>query len=152
MKFYGRGGLSLKNKTVFTMEVPSDLRKVKEVERVTEKIANLMKLKEDDKDSLAIAVTEIVANAITHGNKHDRKKKVTITFEYSDDTIVVTVADEGAGFDANKIDNPLDPENLLKESGRGIFIVKALMDEIKFIKGERGSIVRMVKRSKRTGS
>lgn len=141
--------LTIENSTHYEIVIPSDLNKIKDVEKITERIASLLKFSEDDKDSLAISVTEIVGNAISHGNKNDPNKNIVIKFDYHDDTIVVEIHDEGCGFDANEIENPLEPENLLKESGRGIFIVRALMDEIKFIKKEKGSIVRLKKTAKR---
>ncbi len=130
------------------MVIASDLRNVRKVELVAEKIARSLHFSSDDRDSLAIAVTEIVGNAIVHGNKQDRSKNVTIEFEYQDDEIVITVHDEGEGFNEKKIANPLEPENLLKESGRGIFIVRALMDEVEFFSSPRGTRVRIVKRKK----
>lgn len=131
------------------MTIPSDLNRIKDVEKVTEKIAGYLNFSEDDRDSLAIAVTEIVGNAIIHGNKNNINKKVTIKFEYFNDTIIVQIQDQGEGFDVEEIDNPLEPENLLKESGRGIFIVKALMNEIDFYHDKKGTIVRLVKKAKR---
>jgi len=126
----------------------SDLNNIGQVERVTEQIANYMHFSDDDKDSLAIAVTEIVGNAINHGNKRDITKKVSVDFEYQNDTIVVTISDEGKGFNVLEIENPLAPENLLKESGRGIFIVRALMDNVEFITTSNGSSVRLTKKAK----
>ncbi len=131
------------------MVIKSDLNNVKKVERVTEKIADYMKFPEDDRDSLAIAVTEIVGNAISHGNRGDVNKKVTVDFVYKRDTITVTVHDEGKGFDVNEIENPLEPENLLKESGRGIFIVRALMDKVEFFRTENGAAIRLTKKTNR---
>jgi serine/threonine-protein kinase RsbW len=140
--------LKLEAQNSYRMIIESDLKKVQMVEKATEKIAKHMKFSEEDRDSLAIAVTEIVGNAISHGNKKDRNKKVTIDFEYQNDAITVSIQDEGAGFNEDEIANPLEPENLLKESGRGIFIVKALMDSVDFSRTEQGTKVRLVKKSK----
>lgn len=137
--------MSIKGKSAYRMVIASDLRNVQRVEKVTEKIASYMNFSDEDKDSLAIAVTEIVGNAIVHGNKKNIDKKVTIDFEYKDDKIMVTVEDEGAGFNEKEIANPLEPENLLKESGRGIFIVRALMDKVDIIRGTTGTQVRLLK-------
>ena len=137
--------MSIKGKSAYRMVIASDLRNVQRVEKVTEKIATYMNFSDEDKDSLAIAVTEIVGNAIVHGNKKNIDKKVTIDFEYKDDKIMVTVEDEGAGFNEKEIANPLEPENLLKESGRGIFIVRALMDKVDIIRGTTGTQVRLFK-------
>ena len=141
--------MTVENNTQYEMEISSDLNRIKDVEKVTDRIAKYMNFPEDDRDSLAIAVTEIVGNAISHGNKGDKTKKVKIKFEYHNDTIIVQIQDEGKGFDVENIKNPLDPENLLKESGRGIFIVRALMNEIKFLKGETGVIVQLIKKANR---
>lgn len=130
------------------MVIASDLRNVRKVEKVAEQIAKSLRFSAEELDSLAIAVTEIVGNAIVHGNKQDRHKKVTIEFEYHDDEIVITVQDEGEGFDEQQIANPLEPENLLKESGRGIFIVRALMDQVDFFSDSKGTRVRIVKKKK----
>jgi len=128
--------------------IASDLRNIRKVERLAEKIAKSLHFSPDERDSLAIAVTEIVGNAIVHGNKQDANKNVTIEFEYNEKSITVIIQDEGAGFNEKQIANPLEPENLLKESGRGIFIVRALMDQVEFFPSSRGTRVKMVKRKK----
>ena len=142
--------MSIDQGNKYQLIICSDLNKIRKVEQVTEKIADYMHFSEDDKDSLAIAVTEIVGNAINHGNKRDKNKKVMVDFEYQNNTIVVTIADEGKGFNVNAIQNPLEPANLLKESGRGIFIVRTLMDNVEFFTTERGSVVRLTKKSKQS--
>ncbi len=139
--------MTIESQNHYEMVIPSDVNRIKDVERITERIATHMNFGEDDKDSLAIAVTEIVGNAISHGNKNDLTKNVTVTFDYDDDTIIVTVQDEGEGFDEDEIENPLEPENLLKESGRGIFIVRALIDELSIVRNEKGTLVRLIKRN-----
>lgn len=140
--------MNLENRTSYRMIIKSDLNKVHQVEKVTEKIADYMRFLDEEKDSLAIAVTEIVGNAIVHGNKNDKNKNVTIDFEYKNDSITVVIQDEGKGFNENDIANPLEPENLLKESGRGIFIVRALMDQVNFVYTKEGMQVRLVKKTK----
>lgn len=139
--------MAIEKQTHYEMTIPSDANRIKDVEKITERIAKYMKFSEDDRDSLAIAVTEIVGNAISHGNRNDAKKSVSITFDYFGDTIIVHIQDEGEGFNEEEIDDPLHPENLLKESGRGIFIVKALIDEIEISRNEKGTLVRLVKKA-----
>lgn len=139
--------MAIQDQTAYRIVIKSDLRNVARVEKVTEKIANYMHFTDEEKDSLAIAVTEIVGNAIVHGNKRDKKKKVTVDFEYQNKTIIVTIQDEGEGFDIAEIANPLEPENLLKESGRGIFIVRALMDTVEFMNTGTGTQVRLIKKT-----
>jgi serine/threonine-protein kinase RsbW len=87
---------------------------------------------EDTIADLAIAVTELVNNAIKHGNKLQKGKYVTIAIICDLGKIIVTVSDEGKGFNPRDIPNPLEEQNLLKEIGRGIFIVRSLIDEVKF--------------------
>ena len=140
--------MGIKNQNCYQMVIESDLSNVQKVEKIVEKIAKYMKFSEEEQDSLAISVTEIVGNAIVHGNKKDKNKKVTVDFDYKDDTITVSIQDEGDGFNEKTIANPLEPENLLKESGRGIFIVRALMDEVDFIRSKKGTTVRLVKKTK----
>jgi len=140
--------LGIKNQSSYRMVIESVISNIQQVEKVTGKIAKYMKFSEEEQDSLAISVTEIVGNAIVHGNKQDKNKKVTIDFEYKNDTIIVSIQDEGKGFSEGEIANPLEPENLLKESGRGIFIVRALMDQVDFIGTKTGTRVRLVKKTK----
>lgn len=140
--------MGIKDQDSYRMVIESDLNNIQKVEKVTEKIAKYMRFSEEDQDSLAISVTEILGNAIVHGNKRDKSKKVTIDFEYKNDTITVSIQDEGEGFKESEIANPLEPENLLKESGRGIFIVRALMDQVDIIRRKAGTKVRLVKKTK----
>ncbi|RKY83566.1 ATP-binding protein [candidate division KSB1 bacterium] len=130
---------------VYKISIPSNISKIIEVEQFSEKIADLANFSEEDKDNLAIAVTEAVNNAIIHGNRYNESKKVFVTFYIIDRGVKVSVKDEGGGFDPDKIDNPLLPENLLKEHGRGIFILKSLMDEIEFKFSNTGTEILMTK-------
>jgi serine/threonine-protein kinase RsbW len=129
----------------YQVTIPSVLDEIKTVELLAEKAADRMQFNEDEKDSLAIAVTEAVNNAIIHGNKQDKNKKVFVEFVFEGKKIIVKVKDQGKGFNPNKLSDPIAPENLLKESGRGIFILKALMDEVKFEFEKNGTVIRMIK-------
>lgn len=132
----------------YQLVIPSLLEKLSEVEELTEKAAEQHDILEDDKDNLAIAITELTNNAIIHGNKFDHKKKVTISFYFDDTEVCVYIKDQGPGFDPLAIGNPLDPENLLKESGRGIFILKSIMDDVQFQVSEFGTEVKIIKKIK----
>jgi serine/threonine-protein kinase RsbW len=87
----------------------------------------------------------MVNNAIHHGNRDDRNKKVYIKLIKRPHQIDIVIRDDGGGFDPNSIADPLDPENLFKESGRGIFIVKSLMDDVKFEFNQNGTEVTLIK-------
>ncbi len=122
----------------------SRLDELKCVESLTNEAGKILSLSQDQIDNLAIAVTEAVGNAIVHGNKKDPDKTVTVVFKLDPDQVEVAVSDQGGGFDPHLIDDPLDPANLLKENGRGIFILKALMDDVHFEFSPKGTTIRMV--------
>jgi serine/threonine-protein kinase RsbW len=81
-------------------------------------------------EEVGLAVRESVANAVLHGNRCDPHKKVLLTAEIQAHGLVICVSDEGEGFDPESLPNPLVPPNLHRESGRGLLLVKALMDEV----------------------
>jgi serine/threonine-protein kinase RsbW len=88
-----------------------------------------------------------VTNAIQHGNKLDRDKSVDICFDIKPDQLAILVKDQGSGFQVDDLPNPLDPENLLKPSGRGIFYIRSFMDEVEFRALSQGGMeVHMVKK------
>lgn len=122
----------------------SRLDELKCVESLTNQAGETLGLSQDQTDNLAIAVTEAVGNAIVHGNKKNPDKTVTVVFKLDPDQVEVAVSDQGGGFDPRQIDDPLDPANLFKENGRGIFILKALMDDVRFEFSPKGTTIRMV--------
>jgi len=96
---------------------------------------------------IEMALREAVTNAIVHGNKEDEAKSVEITFACHDRQLEIEVRDQGAGFDATRVPDPTDPANLLKTSGRGIFLMRNFMDEVVWLdRPEGGTGVRMRKR------
>ncbi|MBN1780056.1 ATP-binding protein [bacterium] len=111
---------------------------------MTEKLSRKLSLDNDRRNNLAIAVTEAVGNAIMHGNRQDPHKKVHIEFAWDPDKIEVCIRDEGKGFDPETLEDPLLPENLMRESGRGVFILNQLMDEVRFEFSPRGTTLHMV--------
>ncbi|MCB2231462.1 ATP-binding protein [bacterium] len=94
---------------------------------------------------IAISVSELVNNAIVHGNKASPDGVVTVSIRRSGDTVTIDVADEGGGFNPAEIDDPLKDENLLKEVGRGIFIVESLMDKVDVRVEGRGTTISISK-------
>jgi serine/threonine-protein kinase RsbW len=87
---------------------------------------------EDRFRNVLIAVSELVMNAIVHANKEEESKKVRVTVEYDKDIMKISILDEGKGFDLSKGGEASLPDDVMKESGRGLYIVKSLMDEVEF--------------------
>ena len=90
-----------------------------------------------------VCIVEMLINSMAHGNKNNHNRKVIILYKVQQEKVIISVIDEGDGFDYNNLQNPLDPENLLKESGRGIFIISNYMDEVYFNK--QGNRILVVK-------
>jgi serine/threonine-protein kinase RsbW len=118
--------------------ISSDQNELRKVENLSNRIAKKTSLSEGKSDNLAIVLTELVNNAILHGNKSQPQKKVTIQVSYFDSYVKVSVKDQGNGFDPSGLKDPRDPENIWKESGRGIFLVKNLVDKVEFNPTEEG--------------
>jgi len=116
------------------LELPSAVEGIHIIEKLIETICSTYKLSEDHYGNILVAVTEAVNNAIYHGNKADPSKKVHVGFKSSATTISFSVRDEGPGFDFKHLPDPTDPANIEKPSGRGIFLMKHLADDVKFSK------------------
>ena len=133
------------------IELPSSFDLLDLVQLLSDRIAGLAGLDEDTTHWVSVAVRESVINAIKHGNREDRGKHVTVEFMLTPrsrpEEFVVQVLDEGAGFDPEVIANPLEPENVLKSSGRGIFFMKSFMDDVSIARRQGGGMaVRMSKK------
>ena len=118
---------------------------------LTDHVCKQVGLDEDALHWVSVAVRESVANAVKHGNKGDPTKKVFVAYEGTFDglpELAVTVRDQGDGFDPEHVADPLAPENLLKGSGRGIFLIRSFMDEMTLRRAPEGGMeMRMVKRA-----
>lgn len=100
----------------------------------------------DDSDVFAVKLSldEALINAIRHGNQYDRGKKIKIGYRIDDEQVVITVADQGPGFNHDMLADPTTETNRWKQSGRGIFLIRAYMDEVSFNK--RGNQIWLVKK------
>jgi serine/threonine-protein kinase RsbW len=121
------------------------------VQVVNDHVGRSIGLDEDTVHWVGVAVRECVINAIKHGNQSDVGKHVFVEFQTGvhDDglELAICVRDQGKGFDPDTLANPLDPENLLKASGRGIFLIRNFMDDVRLQRAPQGGMeVRMVKR------
>ncbi len=127
-----------------TME--STLESVNKAEEMAEKAASQAGFDEDARGGISMAVREAMINAVMHGNGYSPDKRVNLSFEQSGGNLVITIRDEGQGMDPENIPDPLAPENLMKQSGRGIFLMRAFMDDVKFRKLEPGTEITLIKR------
>ena len=99
----------------------------------------------DVPQSFSVPDREAVINAILHGNKKDPAKQVHVDFELNDEALRIKIADEGAGLDPDTVPDPLAPENILRSSGRGIFLMRAIMDEVHFHQLNPGTEIELIK-------
>jgi serine/threonine-protein kinase RsbW len=133
------------NATRVTYTLESTLETVNKAEETALAIAAKSGFDEDEVQRIAMAVREATVNAVLHGNAYDPNKRVIVSFESSDDALTVTVKDEGKGLSPDDIPDPLAPENLLKQSGRGIFLIRAFMDEVRFRNMDPGTEITLIK-------
>ena len=135
---------------IIRLEFSSAFEMLDFVQVVSDHLARSVGLDEDSLHWVSVAIRESVINAIKHGNKSDAAKHVFIEFETATDRVpelAIRVRDEGEGFDPETVANPLDPENLLKSSGRGIFLIRNFMDDVRLQRAPEGGMeIRMVKR------
>ena len=114
-------------KTQTTLE--SSLQSVDKAEVIVMSEANKLGFDDDEQHQIGMAVRECMVNAVVHGNRYSKKKKVHLDVERSRESLAVIIGDEGEGFDLNSLPDPLSPENLMRQSGRGLLLVRAFMDE-----------------------
>lgn len=127
----------------YTLE--STLASVNKAEQAAVDVAAKSGFDEDECGRIAMAVREAAVNAVVHGNRYDPTKRVTVSFESTPDALTVAVRDEGSGLNPATLPDPLASENLLKQSGRGIFLIRAFMDEIHFRSMSPGTEITMIK-------
>ena len=121
------------------------------VQLVSDHLCRRLGFDEDSMHWVGVAIRESVINAIKHGNRNDAGKMVHVDFISSHDPenggLTISVRDEGEGFEPEEVADPLAPENMLKSSGRGIFLIRSFMDDVQLMKGTEGGMeVRMVKK------
>ena len=128
---------------VITLSLPSSMQHVYLLDVVVSEILKETDFTEDMQEQINLAVIEAGTNAIKHGNKEDPNKKATIELTLAEDKLAIAIKDEGKGFTRKEVADPLDPENLLKSSGRGLFLIEAYMDSVTY--EANGTIIKMVK-------
>lgn len=115
--------------------IKSDIKNIAAIEKLIDNQSTLCNLNEDIYGKLLLAVVEGVNNAIVHGNNSDVSKDVRIHYVIDNNSIVYEISDCGSGFDPDSIPDPTAIENLDKDCGRGIFLMKHLADQIEFSNG-----------------
>ena len=136
---------------IVRLEFTSTFEMLDFVQVVSDHLSRGVGLDEDSMHWVSVAIRESVINAIKHGNRNDAAKRVFVEFETATRAdipeLAIRIRDQGEGFDPEQVANPLDEENLLKSSGRGIFLIRNFMDDVQLQRGPEGGMeVRMVKR------
>lgn len=128
------------SKQIYRLSLNSTYDDSEKVPDFVEEIQQKSQLKEETTGNLMLLLSEAVTNAIVHGNKLDKSKTVEVEVQVNAKKIVSTVKDQGPGFDPDSANNPLKEENLLKESGRGIFLINEISDSVDYL--ENGTKIR----------
>lgn len=134
---------SATNRVSYTLD--STLESVNRAETTAVDIAAKGGFDEDAQHQIAMAVREAAVNAVLHGNAYDPLKKFVVAYEVTSAALIITITDQGQGLDPEKIPDPLSPDNLLKNSGRGIFLIRAFMDEVTIRNLNPGTEIKLVK-------
>jgi serine/threonine-protein kinase RsbW len=125
------------------LELPSDLQAIERaVEELVARSREAGFVCEQRRLNLQVGVTEALANAMLYGNARDPRKRVRIEARITADSITINVTDEGRGFDPAAVPDPTLPANLLRAGGRGLFLIRQLMDRVEF--NECGNSITMV--------
>lgn len=116
----------------YNVEIESNPNNLITVEEFVNYFCKDINLTDDQLANVLLAVTEATTNAIIHANKCDQSKMVTIDVKVNETKLVVKIKDEGEGFDPTDIPDPTEPENLLNESGRGVYLMRVYMDNVEY--------------------
>ena len=122
---------------VDTISIPSDFSSISTVETLIDKVCLDLGVNEDAYGNVLIAVTEAVNNAIQHGNALDVNLSVDVSVGDNENELCFDVIDGGNGFDYTNLPDPTAPDNIEKENGRGIFLMRSLADDVEFSEGGR---------------
>lgn len=121
------------------------MESVSEVEEAADHLATEAGLDEDQRFHIGMAVREAAINAVLHGNEYDPTRHIDVSLENTGKDLVFVIADEGNGFNPDKVPDPLASENLLRGTGRGIFLIRSLMDEVHFRQLHPGTELTLIK-------
>lgn len=127
------------NQPKYFLEIKSNHANLREVEDFVNNFCSQLKLDQEKTSGLLLAVTEATTNAIIHGNKSDLQKSVKISVYADRSTLTIIIKDEGKGFNPAAVPDPTHPENLLKDSGRGLYLMKIYMDGLSYNQTPEGT-------------
>jgi serine/threonine-protein kinase RsbW len=141
---------TLANGSTIRLRFSSTFEMLDLVQVVSDHVGRLLQFEEDGLVWMEVAIRESVINAMKHGNRYDAAKQVRVEFSMTPpdtpEQLVITVRDEGEGFDPEELPDPLAPENILKSSGRGIFFMRSFMDDVRIARHPEGGMeVRLLK-------
>ena len=130
---------------VIEVDIPSDVQYIEKVVELVQRECALMKFGARQLMlNLAVALTEALSNAILRGNNDDPSKHVQVTASVDSTRVVIEVIDEGEGFDIDECTlDPTTPDNVDREDGRGLFLMRQLMDRVERFDDARGNVVRL---------
>lgn len=117
---------------IYVKEIPSDPELLPELEEFIVNVAEESNLNKEKFNSLTLSFSEAASNSLLHGNKLDKSKKVKITVRVDDKQMTIIIKDEGKGFDISSVPDPTKPENILKDSGRGIHIMRSFLNDLRY--------------------
>jgi serine/threonine-protein kinase RsbW len=126
-----------------SLKIPSDIKYIRKVSSGVLKWLESRKLDDSALFDIRLCVEEVVRNAITHGNDSDKDLKVLVSYWLEGDRLIIEVEDEGRGFDPGKVPDPTVEGNILRGSGRGVYIVRKLVDKMEF--NDKGNKIRLTK-------
>ena len=119
-------------------KVPSDLRYTDLFHMVLTHLAKEVGIPEERMDWVTLSLREAINNAVLHGNKKDPSRSLEVEMDVVGEEFVMRVWDEGSGFDESTLGDPRNPENLFRPNGRGIFLMRQLLDNVKFLRHRPG--------------
>ena len=128
-----------------SLTLGSTLESVDSVGQTAEDFAQRAGFDSDTASNIVMAVREAAINAVMHGNSYNPTKRITASFETTSDSLIVRIADQGQGLDPSILPDPIAPENLLRGSGRGIFLIRSFMDEVHFRQLHPGTELTLIK-------
>jgi serine/threonine-protein kinase RsbW len=124
--------MMMTTKNIQSFQIDSRPESINVIENLIDDLREQHNIHEDAYGNILVAVTEAVNNAIQHGNKYNPNLKVLVSYEVDQDTLSFTITDQGSGFDYYNLPDPTAPENLEKPTGRGVFLMKHLADQLIF--------------------